>query len=134
MTGVVNGNGTAKWQLWVSMAGVGLVVLASLIGLFVQLATMQGQLRGLDARMDGMSRRMDAAEVRISDHRSKIDHLDAATVEIETQFRASDQTRNMSHAADMRVQAMLWEKVYKQRYPTDNAYYPTIARTDPPAQ
>ncbi len=47
--------------------------------------------------------------------------------EIETQFRATDQIRNIMHANDMRVQAMLWKKSFGSEYPIDNAYYPTIS-------
>lgn len=55
----------------------------------------------------------------------------SALIEVETQFRSADQTRNIMHANDMRVEAMLWKKTFGVEYPTANAYYPTIAQDKP---
>lgn len=55
----------------------------------------------------------------------------SSLIEIETQFRSADQTRNIMHANDLRVNAMLWKKTFGVEYPTDNAYYPTIAQDKP---
>lgn len=53
----------------------------------------------------------------------------AALVEVETQFCSSDYMRNLMHAYDLRMFAMLWHKVYVgETFPTDNAYYPRIGK------
>lgn len=52
----------------------------------------------------------------------------AALTEIETQFRAEDETRNMMHLYDLRQIALLWEKVFGQRFPTDANYFPDIGK------
>jgi len=52
----------------------------------------------------------------------------AALTEIETQFCAADSERNLMHAYDLRILAMLWHKTFAMVYPTDNAYYPRVGR------
>jgi hypothetical protein len=68
-----------------------------------------------------------AIEGNASERRGQISTLSAKLVEVETQFCASDITRNMLHADDLRTEALLWAKVFPgSTMPTDNAYYPTI--------
>ncbi len=52
-------------------------------------------------------------------------------VEVETQFRASDQVRNLMHVDSLRIEAMLWHKSFNAEFPVSNAYLPTIAREKP---
>lgn len=52
----------------------------------------------------------------------------ARFVEIETQFRAADQSRNVQFATQQRIDAILWEKTFGTRYPSDAVYYPNIAK------
>lgn len=46
--------------------------------------------------------------------------------EVETQFRAADNMRNVNLAAQMRVNALLWQKVFEASLPTE-VYYPEIS-------
>jgi hypothetical protein len=63
----------------------------------------------------------------MADRRGQIASINSALTEIETQFCASDVVRNLMHAHDMRIQAMLWGKTHmNETLPTDNSYYPTI--------
>lgn len=54
--------------------------------------------------------------------------LRAANVEIESQFASSDHIRNLQNAHNIRLIAMLWEKVYGQRFPSDVQFYPNISQ------
>lgn len=65
---------------------------------------------------------------RLATIRADVAKQAAALVEIETQFCASDVTRNLMHATDMRIQSVMWSKVMDTHMPTDNAYYPVICR------
>lgn len=46
--------------------------------------------------------------------------------EIETQFCAADDLRNITHAADLRNFAMLYEKIYGVPYQIGNTYFPKV--------
>lgn len=69
------------------------------------------------------------AQLNIVDARDQAStaKLDAATVEIESQFRASDQYHNVQQANALRYTALLWEKTYDQKFP-EISYFPSIAQ------
>lgn len=70
-----------------------------------------------------------AVAANAGEQRTKFGVLDASLVEIETQFCASDVIRNLMHATDLRLFAMLWHKAFPEvTLPTDNAFYPKICR------
>lgn len=119
-----NGNGTARWQLWVSLAGVGVILLGSMMTLYVQVNTAYTTANDLKERVDRLS-------VQLTDARSQLTTVCADLKEVETQFRATDQIRNLMHANDLRVQSLLWQKVYAAPYPAENPYLPTIAQDQP---
>jgi len=54
--------------------------------------------------------------------------LELKSVEIETQFRAEDQMRNVQFATQQRMNAFLWEKAFGSRYPSDAIFYPAISK------
>lgn len=63
------------------------------------------------------------------ERRAQYGVMSAKLIEVETQFCASDVVRNLMHAADLRLFAMLWHKAFPDTtLPTDNAYYPKICR------
>jgi hypothetical protein len=75
--------------------------------------------------------RLRAAETLVAsnagERRSQVAAMNAKLVEIETQFCASDIVRNLTHADDMRLTALMWAKLYPgEKLPTDNAFYPRI--------
>ena len=51
-----------------------------------------------------------------------------ALKEIETQFCASDDVRNLMHANDLRLTAVLWHEVFHSDFPIGDAYYPKICQ------
>ena len=64
----------------------------------------------------------------IAQRRESASAFRVSLAEIETQFCASDSTRNLMHANDLRNIAVLWEKEFDRPYPITNAYYPTICK------
>jgi hypothetical protein len=91
-----------------------------------------------EIRMAAMSTRIDAQTAtdnglaeRLSELRVDTTQLKAGEIEIETQFCASDIVRNMLHAAELRVESILWKKVFGDSPPTDNAFYPQICNRPP---
>lgn len=120
-----NGNGTARWQLWLSAATVGLTLMGSIFFLYQTATDALGRARELDAKVAQL-------EAVVADHTASLRVVRSDLREVETQFRAADQIRNLTHATDMRIQAMLWRKTFGAEYPVGNAYYPQIAREPPP--
>lgn len=120
-----NGNGLARWQVWLAAAALALtffgVVVVPMIGLFIVASSANAEAVELKSRVDKM-------DVQISSDRIELAQMRSSLVEIETQFRATDQVRNVIHANDLRVQSMLWRKSFGQDYPIGNAYYPSIAQ------
>ena len=57
----------------------------------------------------------------------KISALESKIEEIETQFRAVDEFRNVNLAGQMRFNALLWQKAYGETFPSE-VYFPTISR------
>ncbi len=114
-------NGTAKWQLWVSLASIGVVVLGSLMVLYFTAFSALAKVDALEIRVALMENTAGATRTDVSVIRRDLR-------EIETQFRAADQVRNIMHANDLRTMSMLWKKAFNADYPISNAYYPTIAQ------
>lgn len=54
--------------------------------------------------------------------------LRAKLTEIESQFLAADHIRNLQYANNLRYTAMLWEKTYGQKFPSEIQFYPTISQ------
>jgi len=70
-----------------------------------------------------------AVATNAGEQRAQYGVIEAKLIEVETQFCASDVIRNLMHANDMRLAAMLWHKAFPDTtLPTDNAYYPKICR------
>jgi len=65
---------------------------------------------------------------KIAESNFKIERLQAALAEVETQFRASDQVRNIQFANQLRLDALMWEKIFGDRFPSDIQYYPQISQ------
>lgn len=69
------------------------------------------------------------------ERRGQIQTINAKLVEIETQFCASDIVRNLTHASDMRITAILWHHAFPSTtMATDNALYPQICNRSTSAQ
>lgn len=130
-------NGNARRQFWVSVSGVGVTVLGLFIGAIWWLSSLQGTLNEQQKalvqekadRAEAVSqfnRRIGRLEKDNGELKTENARLHESLNEIETQFCAGDIVRNLMHANEMRDQAVLWEKTFGIRKPTDNAYYPVI--------
>lgn len=65
--------------------------------------------------------------VGTADRRGKEEGMRQKLVEIETQFCASDIVRNLMHAQNMRIESIMWSKLFPDSHmPTDNAFYPKV--------
>jgi hypothetical protein len=69
---------------------------------------------------------------RLQQLRQSITTQQAALIEIETQFCGQDNLRSQIHATDLRVEAMLWNKVFGTEMPIDNAFYARVGRCGAP--
>ena len=57
---------------------------------------------------------------------SKLNTLEVKLSEIETQFKAADDYRNMNLASNQRYISLLWQKTYGESFPTE-IYFPEIS-------
>lgn len=140
-----NGNGSARWtrvQVGASIAFSVLFLMgafftfgSSLLGRVSTLETEVIQLSSSqsssgtrqDAQISSLQNIQNRTGDRIIEMREQITRQAAALIEIETQFCGADHLRNLTHATDMRITSMLWEKEFPgSRFPTDNAYYPQV--------
>jgi len=55
----------------------------------------------------------------------------AAVVLITTLVCSADDMRNVIHASDLRITAVLWKKVFGEEYQISNAYYPKVCQRHP---
>lgn len=62
---------------------------------------------------------------------SKINTLEVTLTErlaeVETQFKAADEYRNINLAGQMRFNSLLWQKSYGEPFPNET-YFPAISR------
>ena len=97
------------------------MILGAMFVLYSQVSTAYAKANDLEGRVDRLS-------AELTDERNKVTQICSSLVEVETQFRASDQVRNLMHVNDLRTQAMLWRKSFGADYPVGDAYLPTIAQ------
>lgn len=142
-----NGNGYAKMAGWSSaiigaavytvigvfwVGGIGAQVTAhkesldALIKRFDKTEAQTPQIGQNEATISMLTERIRTLEGKADTNGINIATMQTKLTEIETQFCASDIVRNLMHANDMREIAVLYEKLYGQRKPTDNAFYPMI--------
>lgn len=53
--------------------------------------------------------------------------IEARLVEVETQFRAADEFRNINLAGQMRYNSLLWQQCFGTSFPTE-VYFPAISQ------
>lgn len=127
MAGRNGGNGSwssayTRWGLYVSAVSA----LAIIVAAFIWVGTIANEVAQTEKEQEEMYRRLGKIEGNQSGSGLAIATLGRDEREIETQFCASDIVRNLMHANDQRDIALMWEKLYGQKYPTDNTFYPQI--------
>lgn len=126
MAQVANGTGGLGRIFAVGAAVVS--VIAPIVLGSIWISNVSGNATMALARLEEIDTRL--SRLLDSENRGDIDmaQVRSALTEIETQFKASDQIRNVMHADDMRWRSVIWQKVFPgTTMPTDNAYYPTIS-------
>ncbi len=121
-------NGKASWQLALTAAGV--------IGAFVT-AILSANSQFAEVRAEQAISKTERTEIRdslgklsisVAVMREDLVALKSGLAEIETQFRGTENTINLHRAESIRTTALIWEKVFGARYPSDAAYYPSISQ------
>ncbi len=87
------------------------------------------------ARSDKDREDLNKTTERLGTEQSRINGLLSSTIsetratitEIESQFKAADEYRNINLAGQMRTNALLWQRIYGEPYPTE-VYFPSISR------
>ncbi len=114
MLTIIGGSG------WLAMQAIVLPMKAQLDGMASQLNQYQS------GHEHTMTCEREVTDLKI---RAATAAADLKFVEIETQFRAADQSRNVQFASQQRMDSMLWEKTFPgSRYPSDALYYPNISK------
>jgi hypothetical protein len=123
---VKNGNGKATIAMWVGIIVPVAAVLFTIIGTIWNLASVAFRVAAQDTEIATIKVQREVDRQEIGRLRLETSAQKAALLEIETQFCEADHLRNLTHANDLRMFSMLWNKAFGQNLPTDNAYYPTV--------
>lgn len=121
-------NGTARWQLVVSVIGLAVFVMGASIGFFVKIGLMASDLEIARDKITALEARTHLMDSQIRANQINIAELKTSMIEVETQFCASDTIRNQARAQDQRTLAMVWNKTMGSTYPMESLYFPTIGR------
>jgi hypothetical protein len=124
-------NGSTKWTMWSSVVGSAVIAIGFMSTVAYQVVSISVQQSLQAGRNEDVARRLDLLRGDIEGLKLGNAQQKAALIEIETQFCASDTARNLMHANDLRLYAVIYEKVFGAAYPVANAYYPKICNRDP---
>lgn len=119
---MVETNGAGRAGLYLSIGSSVLLMLGAIGSVFYIGFKVQANSDALDV----LAKRWVLVEEKATILQDRLTKIEVSQNEIETQFCAQDIVRNLMHANDMRQLSQLWEKQFGTRYPTDNAFYPTI--------
>lgn len=123
-------NGSSRWTTWSSVIGSAVIAVGFMGTVAYQVVSVSIQQTLQMTRNDEFTRRLDLLRSDIEGLKLRDTQQKAALIEIETQFCASDTARNLMHANDLRLYAVIYEKVFSAQYPIGNAYYPQICNRD----
>lgn len=115
-------NGAGRAGLWLSIAASAVLLFGAVGSIFYIGFRVQSTADALDTLL----RRIAIIEDKLNVVQDRLTKIEVSQNEIETQFCAQDIVRNLMHANDQRTSSVMWERIFKTRYPTDNSYYPTI--------
>lgn len=136
LVGEIGRSRQTPWPLIISglmaamvMIGGGwtLVDLQTRLTVAQQTTPLTGAVAHAGAAIDEVSARLS----RVSEAQQRLGERVTAgesnATEIETQFRAMDNTQNLVRASELQILGLLWEKVYRQKLP-EFFFAPSIAR------
>lgn len=129
---VANGNGTNGARSWQTISAI-IVSAVAVVGIIYQVASVSFTASSNAVSLDDLKKLVSRIDERETALTNRASIIETSLQEIETQFCGADNMRNLMHATDLRVFSMLWEKTFPgSRYPTDNAFYPTVCNRSPP--
>lgn len=127
-----NGNGqTARWQLIFTGCGVFVIIGGALLTLLLNINSIATTVTTQQKEIIILQGQVAAASERGALVRADLSAIQRDLIEIETQFCAEDEFRNLTHANDLRAMALLWHKTFGDDFPIGSAYYPRIGRCGP---
>jgi hypothetical protein len=128
VTAVPNGNGTARWQLIVSVAAILVAVGGALLTLLLNINTLSNQVSALQGDRDRMSIRINAVEAQNSALTISRAETQRDAVEVEEQLCRLSNIVALMHAYDLRSLAILWHHIYGEEFPISNTIYPQVGK------
>jgi hypothetical protein len=126
-------NKTAGWQLTLSGISMVLVIGGALVTFYIQTVSTAASVAQLIAEMQLVKAQVGSQTERLAEIGTSNARIETSLTEVETQFCSSDVVRNLMHANDLRMLAMLWRKVFDGDLPTANAYYPMVCNRSAPS-
>ena len=121
-------NGTARWQLIASVAGILVVIGGALLTLLLNINTLGNQVESLRNEASRIAARVASLETQNAAKDTVLAGMGRDQIELESQICAEDAVRNLARANDLRDMGVLWQKVLGDPLPLGNAYYPAIGR------
>lgn len=116
------------WYIILGVLGPLFPAVLALITIVSQFSDVRSDVREIADREHALSVTVGELDSRTRTIEEKLVSIRMSLREIETQFRASDAVRNLSHADELRRFSVLWLKVFGQPYPVSDAYYPKIGQ------
>lgn len=92
------------------------------------LKTVTGESKSNSGRLGEMDRRFDANDVKMNEAIVATATIKRDLIEVEGQFCASDNMRNLTQSSNIRLLAAIWEKTFGQQLQTAGAFYPDVGR------
>ena len=133
VTAPTNGNGTNGLGRMLAIAGAGAAIVVPLVAGIFWIAQVSDRATVAMQEITDLRRQVNALESGAGTTKNELVAVQSSLTEIETQFEAADQIRNLMHANELRVESLLWQKTFAgTSFPTDNAYYPSIANRPAP--
>lgn len=127
--GASNGNGDTikiRYGLLYIIVPVSITMLTAIVGLYLALATATATATDAKTKLSDLDARVNRQEATISTIQLQVVENRLALKEVETQFCEVSNLANIYRATDLRMQAVLFKKEFKQDYPVENAFYPTV--------
>lgn len=124
-----NGNGTtARWSLVLGAALFLLTLMGGIITFIIQVNQAANQAAMNATETANLKASYSIIIERLGAIRTEQAGIQRDLVEIGTMFCAEDGMRNLTHASDLRLMAMLWQKSMGAELPVSNAYYPKVGK------
>jgi hypothetical protein len=134
MSDIIQSGSPRSLSTLISMVSVAGVIAGAMITFFVNMSTIRAENAAQFARIVSLESNYNSLLDREATLRSNVASLQASILEIQTQFCAEDDMRNLMQASNYRVLAVLWNKVNPANpggsmgvdFPLGAIYYPHV--------